>query len=280
MRIVVTGAAGLLGSAMVREFLTKHEVTALNHQQGDITRPDELRQALAAAQPDVIIHTAAIPDLDVCEADPALAYLVNVHGTRHIVEEAKALGAALVHISTDAVFDGLASQPYHEDSETRPPTVYGRTKLRGELLARTLSQSWILRIPVLFGPGKTNFIEKGLRRLAAGEKYAVASDQIGGALYTVDAARTVMQLVEAHRYGLYHLANRGACTRFDLARMAAGLAGLEPGLVQGVPAAAMGRRAVRLQYAVMDMDALSKVGIPLPRPWQDALREYVQSLKL
>lgn len=280
MRIVVTGAAGLLGSAMVQVFSPRHQVTALSHQQGDITKPGEFRQAVDAVHPDVIIHTAAIPDLDICEADPALAYLVNVHGARHVVEAAQALGASLVHISTDAVFDGHAAEPYHEDSDTRPPTVYGRTKLRGELLARSLPQAWVFRIPVLFGPGKTNFVEKGLRRLAAGQPYPVASDQIGGALYTLDAARIVMQLIEARLYGLYHLTNQGRCTRLELAKMAAQFAGLDVSLVQGVPSAAMGRRAARLQYAVMEMDALKKRCLVLPRPWQDALKEYVQSLKL
>ena len=106
-----------------------------------------------------------------------------------------------------------------------PITVYGRTKLQAEQAVKTLERYWIFRVPVLFGPGKINFVEKGLRKVAAGEEYKVASDQLGCATHTVDAGLKIMEVAEAGRYGLYHLANQGACTRYELARAAAELAG-------------------------------------------------------
>jgi len=134
-------------------------------------------------------------------------------------------------------------------------------------------------VPVLFGPGKANFVEKGLRKLAAGESYDVAVDQIGSTLYTVDGAKKIMEVVERHRYGLYHLSNQGACSRYELAVRAADLAGLNSQRVIGKPDAEMGRRTPRLKYAVMSMGALTGSGFALPRPWQDALAEYVAQVR-
>jgi dTDP-4-dehydrorhamnose reductase len=246
----------------------------------DLAQEDEVRQALARIRPDVVIHTAAIPDLDICEAEPAKAYLVNVHGTRRVLEAAREVGAAVVYISTDAVFDGKKSTPYVESDLANPPTVYGRTKLRGEQIVQTLSNHWIFRVSVLFGPGKTNFVEKGLRKIAAGQEYVVAADQVGTATYTLDAGRKILEVVEARRYGLYHLSNQGQCGRLELARRAAELAGLDAGKVVGRPSDEMGRRAVRLKYAVIEMAALKQAGFSLPRSWQEALAEYVRTLPL
>ena len=123
-------------------------------------------------------------------------------------------------------------------------------------------------------------MEKGLRKIAAGEEYKVASDQLGCALHTVDAGMKIMEMAETGPGGLYHLANQGQCTRFELARLAAELAGLDAAKVVGVPDALMQRRAPRLKYAVMEMRALRQAGFAPLRPWQEALAEYVRALKI
>jgi dTDP-4-dehydrorhamnose reductase len=204
---------------------------------------------------------------------------VNYHGTRNVVEAAREVGAGVAYISTDAVFDGKKTEPYTERDATIPPTVYGRTKLRGEQIVKTLPAHWIFRVSVLFGPGKVNFVERGLRKLAAGENYAVASDQLGSATYTVDAAAKIMKAVEARRFGLYHLSNDGACSRYELAIKAAEFARLDPKDIIGKPDAEMGRRTPRLKYAVMAMDALKQAGFAPPRRWEEALAEYVPTLR-
>ena len=278
MKIAITGAAGLFGHGLVAVFATRHTVFPLTRAEADLTKAEEVRAAFAEVRPDVVVHPAGIPDLDICEADPARGYLVNVHATRHVVEAAHEVAAAVAYISTDAVFDGQKPTPYTESDPTIPPTVYGRTKLRGEQIVKTLPTHWIFRVSVLFGPGKKNFVENGLRKVAAGETYVVAADQVGSATYTVDAAQKIMEVVEARRYGLYHLCNQGVCSRYDLARHAAELTGLDASKVIGQPSDQMGRRAARLKYAVMAMDALKNAGFAPPRPWQEALAEYVRAL--
>ncbi len=278
MRVAITGAAGLFGCGLVEVFGKRHDVFPLKRTDADITRADDVCATFAHFKPDVVVHPAGIPDLDICEFDPAQAFLVNYHGTRNVVESAREVGAGVAYISTDAVFGGKKTDPYTETDATIPPTVYGRTKLRGEQAVKTLPAHWIFRVSVLFGPGKANFVEKGLRKLVAGESYPVAIDQIGSATYTLDAAAKIMEVVEARRFGLYHLSNDGACSRYELAIKAAEFAGLDPKGIIGKPDVEMGRRTPRLKYAVMAMNALTAAGFSPPRRWGEALAEYVRML--
>ncbi len=278
MKIAVTGANGLLGRGLVEIISTRHTVFPLTRTDADITKADQVQVAFARLRPDIVVHPAGIPDIDFCELHPDQAFLVHVHGTRHVVEASKSVGARVAYISTDAVFDGKKNTPYREADPKRPPSVYGRTKSLGEDLVRAQPESWAFRVSVLFGPGKTNAVLKELRALTKGEEYVAACDQMGSATYTLDAAAKIMEVMEAERYGLYHLSNQGTCTRLDLARRAASLARLDPNKVIGKPSAEMGRPGARLSYAVMAMDALEQRGFALPRPWEEALAEYVQSL--
>lgn len=260
----------------MRVFSERHSVLPLSHADCDITDGAKVRAVFGNAQVQAVVHAAAIPSLDICEADPALAFRVNVEGTRNVVEAAREQGATVAYISSDAVFDGEKRTPYMESDPANPPTVYGRTKLRAEEAVQSLAEHFIFRVPVLFGPGKENFISKGLRKLANGERYEVASDQLGGALYTLDGARKMMEVMESSRFGTYHLANTGTCDRLELARRAAELAALDARGIIGKPSAEMGRRAKRLKYAVMEMRALQQAGFALPRPWEESLADYVR----
>jgi dTDP-4-dehydrorhamnose reductase len=282
VKVAVTGASGLLGSALVKVFRSPHTVLPLTHADLEITDRDQVIETLARLRPEVIIHTVAIRDPDVAELNPAQAFLVNFHGTRYIVDGAREVGARVAYISTDSVFDGKKQSPYIESDPAIPGSVYGRTKLRAEGLVQTVTESWIFRVSILFGPepapegkARENFISKGLRKIAAGEEYVVAADQLGTSTYTVDAALKMMEVIESRSYGLYHLSNSGACTRLELAQRAAELAGLDPGKVAGKSLAEMNRPGPRLKYAVMAMDALERRGFTLPRSWEEALAHYV-----
>jgi dTDP-4-dehydrorhamnose reductase len=278
MKIAITGSTGLFGHGLVEVISKCHTVFSMGRAEADITRFDEVRAAFQKWRPDVVVHAAAIPSPDVCETNPAQAYLVNVHGTRHIVEAANEVGAAVAYISTDSVFDGEKQIAYAEDGPTVPATVYGRTKLRGERLVAALPRYWIFRVVVLFGPGKLNFIEKGLRALAAGQKYMVASDQMGHALYTVDGAEKVLDVVEKGPSGIYHVTNQGTCTRYELAKYAVEKAGLDLSKLVGMPSDQMGRPARRMKYALLEMRSLKEAGLLPLRSWQAALNDYLGTL--
>ncbi len=278
MKVAVTGANGLLGQAVVEAARSAHQVYPLTRADADITQFSQVQGVLTKLRPEVIIHTAAIRDLDLCETDPARAFLVNFHGTRHVVEAAREIGAQVAHISTDAVFDGKKSSPYPESDPTNPPTVYGRVKLRAERSVQTLRRHWIFRISILFGPGKVNLVEDALRKVGAGQDVLAPADQTANATYAPDAAQKIIEVIESGRHGLYHLSNQGACSRWELVRRGVELAGLDAARVKAVTLAEMGRPAVRLRYAVMEMKALASAGIALPRPWPEALADYVEKL--
>lgn len=280
MNVAITGANGLFGHGLVQVFREAHTVYPLTRSEADLTQLDQVRRALMAIKPDVMIHTAGIPDPDMCEREPNRAFEANVVATRNVVAVAKELGSPVAHISTDAVFDGTKTTPYTEEDRPNPISVYGKTKLQAESEVAILRRYWIFRISVLFGPGKDNSVSKGLRTIKSGGTYTVASDQVGSATYSLDAANIIKQLMASGSVGLFHLSNHGVCSRLELAQQAAILAGLPPDRVIGKPLAEMGRPAPRPKYAVMQMNALKRAGISPPRSWQTALAEYLKMLIL
>jgi len=280
MKLLVTGAAGLFGRGLVQVFGEQHNVIGITRQDGDITDAKRMRELLLQHRPEIVVHTAAMPDIDDCELNPEKAYRVNTEATRSLIESAKEIGASFAQVSTDAVFDGSKLKPYVESDPVNPPSVYGRTKVEAEEAVRRHDHHWIFRVSVLFGPGKANFVNKGLCKLMGKEQYPVAADQLGSATYTLDAARTMLDVFASRKFGTYHLCNRGACTRYDLAIRAAELARLDPSGVVGKPMDEMKRPGPRLKYSVMDMKALRDAGISEPRSWEDALVDYVSTMKM
>jgi len=278
MKIAITGANGLFGCGLVRVIGGKHEVYPMTRATADLTDIDAVRRALTLERPDALIHTAGTPDPDLCESEPERAFNNNVVATRNVATAARELSFLVAHISTDTVFDRYANTPRIETDAVGPVSVYGKTKLLAEEAVVDLPHHWIFRVSVLFGPGKDNFIDKGLRALRQGGTYTVASDQQGTATYTLDAASKILEVMESGQYGLFHLCNQGACTRLELARQAAILANLPAENIVGKPMAEMKRKAPRPEYAVMEMKALSDAGILPPRHWKDALAEHVAHL--
>ena len=277
MKVAITGASGLFGQGLVQVIGKTHEVLPITHADADLTLLPEVRRVLLAGRPDAVIHAAAAPDPDKCEADPDYAFQTNVVATRNVVEVAEELGVPVAQISTDAVFDGSAKSPLNESAPTNPLSVYGKTKLLAEQAVMQLRRYWIFRVSVLFGPGKANFISKGLQALRSGGTYAVAADQVGSATCTLDAAGKILEVMLAERFGLFHLCNTGVCSRFELMQQAANFAGLPASHVIGKSLSEMARLAPRPRYAVMEMRALQMAGIAPPRSWQMALGEYVNT---
>ena len=277
MRIAITGTTGLFGRGLVQALGPGHSILPLPHAELDLTDRASVFARLAGEKLDLLIHPAGIPDIDLCQMEPKKCWDANVESTRHLCDAATRMGFGVALISSDAVFDGHKTAPYVESDPVNPPTVYGKTKVAAEKVVAGVGRHWAFRVSVLFGPGKTNFVEKGIHALQKREKYAAASDQIGSATYTLDAAVKIVEVCSQAPAGIYHLSNTGACSRYELAVEAARLAGLDPSLVVGRTLEELDRPAKRLKYAVMDMAALRQARIAPPRPWQDALREYLAS---
>gem|GEM_PF-34547 len=277
MKVAITGANGLFGHGLIQIISTKHQIVPMTRADADLTQLPDVRRFLLSARPDVLIHSAAAPDPDVCEANPEYCFQANVVATRNVVDIARELAIPVAQISTDAVFDGSADSPRAESDSTNPLSVYGKTKLLAEQAVMQLERYWIFRVSVLFGPGKANFVSKGLQALMRGGTYTVAGDQIGTATYTLDAAGKILEVMESGRFGLFHLSNTGVCSRFELMQQAATLARLPTSNVVGKPLSQMDRIGPRPKYAVMEMKALKMARIDPPRSWQAALAEYLST---
>lgn len=273
MKIVITGAGGQLGLAL-RDALTSHEVVALAHDTLDVTDRDAVRSAIRAANPNIVIHPAAWTNTTGCEEDPARAVLVNGQGARNVAEAAREAGAAMLHISTNEVFDGEKTKPYAEEDPTNAINTYGRSKLAGEQAVReTLPEHYIVRTSWLYGPGRTGFPEKILAIARDQKKLRVVTDEVASPTLTLDLAQAIAKLIETDAYGTYHLANAGECSREEWAEEVLRLSGIDVP-VEVVTQADFASPVRKPAYSTLANNNAAKLGITL-RPWKDALSEYI-----
>ncbi len=279
MRIAVTGASGLLGQELVRTLNCVHVVLPLSRSDADITNQDAIFKKISEFQPDLVIHTAAIRDLDECEKRPELARAVNIEGTRNTLEAAVACSADFAFISSDAVFSARRFLPYGEDDIPRPCSIYGHTKLAAERIVAGWPRHFIFRISLLFGGGTLNVIETILRTVASGRQYTAATDQIGSATYLPDAVRVINCITQRRAYGLFHVCNPGEYSRYELASLAVSTAGLSGSRVVGKRRDEFDGAATRSEYCAMRMDRLLQLGVPLPQPVKSALEHYIRNLE-
>ena len=280
MRIAVTGARGQLGAAVVGEFLPRHEVTALGRADLDITDGAAVGAAMARLRPEVIVNCAYNGDVDGAEDHPVEALRANAFGVRALARAASAADAALVHYSSDFVFDGKADRPYTEDDKPNPRSVYAVSKMLGEWFANDAPRAYVLRVESLFGRAPNGPPPKGsvagiLKTMLEGGEPTVFEDRTVSPTYVLDAARATRQLVEAGaRPGLYHCVNSGHCTWLEFARELARQLGIEPRL-KPVRMADVRLRAVRPQYCALSNAKLASAGIVMPS-WQDGLHRYLK----
>jgi dTDP-4-dehydrorhamnose reductase len=255
-RILITGAGGQLGTALAEVFPEAH---ARPHAELDVTAP------ALDYRPGLVLHAAAWTDVDGAEADPDGAARVNVDGTRNMV----ALGAPVLYYSTDYVFDGSARDPYLESDETGPLSVYGRTKLEGELEVR---EGWIVRASWLFGWTGHNFVRTMLRLADERDEVSVVDDQRGCPTYAGHLAAATRDVLELPP-GLYHVAPEGECTWADFAEAIFEEAGLDC-RVRRITTAEFPRPAARPAYSVLR----SERGAPVLPHWREGLRACVERL--
>lgn len=286
MRIVVLGARGMLGQALAARLQgTSHEPLLWGRAELDITAYGSTQRfkPLREARPDVVVNCAAWTDVDGAETHVVEAMDANANAPSALAAVAKEIGAHLVHVSTDYVFDGAKPGPYREDDPTSPVNVYGRSKCEGEkgLLAR-LPTATVARTAWLYGAGGRNFVDTILRKAAEDSPLRVVNDQRGSPTWTRDLAGALLLLAEKRSPGIFHVTNSGNCTWFDLA-----CAIVEEGVRLGripktvsvtpVTSSEFPRPARRPANSVLDASRFAAVaGKPLP-PWRDALVRYLQS---
>jgi dTDP-4-dehydrorhamnose reductase len=274
MRIFIIAANGQLGTDAVSYFSKKSEVIAYKDVDLDITDEKKVNNAIEAAKPDVIINCAAITNVDGCEADPDTAFKVNGFGAGVVAQAAAKNGAALVHISTDYVFDGTSSSPYTETDEPCPKNVYGRSKLEGELkVAEYCPRSYILRTAWLYGPHGNNFVKTMLKIGEEKGEAAVVTDQVGNPTFTFELIRMIDAVVKSGEYGIYHTTCEGVCSWNEFAREIFKFAGM-PVTVKDVLSHEFVRPASRPAYSVLSKDKLFEKTGYRPANWQAGLREY------
>ena len=273
MRIAVTGSKGQLGTAL-QQVLASDELLLVDLPEYDISDYAAITGALASFRPQVIIHTAALTDVDGCERDPELAYRVNTIGTRNLAWAAEACAAPLVYISTDYVFDGAKGAPYWEYDRPNPQSVYAATKWMGEQVVRDLlSRFYIVRVAWLYGPGPRNFVRTVLRLADERGNLGMVTDEIGSPTSALDVARALARLVALPAYGIYHLTNAGVCSRYDWALAIlrlAGRSGVSVTPTDNYQRAASVPKRVELRNA-----CAASLGITM-RPWPEALGDYVK----
>ncbi|KPJ78067.1 MAG: hypothetical protein AMS19_12230 [Gemmatimonas sp. SG8_23] len=279
MRVLVTGAAGLLGS----EFVTRgrrhgYEVTGLRHAELDVTDRAAVRDRIAAEPLDWVVHCAAYTAVDRAEREPELAFRVNEGGAGHVAEAAAAADVRTVFVSTDYVFDGRAGRPYRPSDPPNPLSVYGRSKWAGERAVRRAyegaaspdSRPLIVRTGWLYGAGGRGFVRAMLERAERGERLTIVDDQTGGPTWARNVADHVFGLMAREVDGVWHVADRGKATWLELAGEALRIAGIEAD-VAGTSTEAWDAPAPRPQYSVLDVAATEReLGGPM-EDWREAL---------
>lgn len=281
MRIAIVGARGQVGAALVHELSPGHDVSRFDHAALDITDAAEVAAAMGRVAPDVIISGTGYNAVDAAEDHPIEALQTNSFAVRTLTRAATAHDATLIHFSSDFVFDGMGTTPYHEKDRPNPQSVYGASKLLGEWFAADAPRAYVVRVSSLFGRAPEGAPEKGsvaaiVNGLCAGEVPKVFEDRTVSPTYVLDAAWAIRELIERHApSGLYHCVNSGCCTWLKFAREAATRLGVEP-RVEVVRMADVPMRAVRPQYCALSNAKLAATGIVMPT-WQDALARYVQT---
>lgn len=275
MKVLITGAAGQLGRALVQELARRElEAVATDLAELDITRWDEVWRGLSNNRPRVVINAAAATRVDDLEADPDLALRVNSLGPRNLAVACRRLGAKLVQVSTDYVFDGTKPGPYVEWDEPRPQSVYGLSKLLGETLVRQqCPDHFILRTAWLYGLPGPNFITAILARARAGQELKVVHDQRGTPTSALALAPQVLALTETEAFGTYHATCQGEATWYEFALHILGKAGLNVS-VTPCTTAEYPLPARRPANSVLENRLLKLEGLDLMPPWQEAYNRF------
>jgi dTDP-4-dehydrorhamnose reductase len=283
MKIVVIGANGQLGSDLVAAFTAHGDaVSALTHSHIEIADPDSVSCVLEEIKPQVIVNTAAMHQVENCERDPVKAFAVNGLGSKNLAVVAQSLGAVLMHVSTDYVFDGSKGSPYTENDNPRPLNAYGITKLAGEHFVRAHTEKhFVVRTSGLYGKSPCraksglNFIELMLKLARERGEVRVVDSEVVSPTSTAELAQQLVQLSRSECYGLYHATAEGSCSWYEFAREIFALTDTPVRLKVAGPGE-LPAKVPRPKYSVLENQALKGRGLNTFKPWQDGLHTYLE----
>jgi|Deesub1362A_J573_1020465.scaffolds.fasta_scaffold00470_5 dTDP-4-dehydrorhamnose reductase len=279
MKVLITGATGQLGSELYAALAGDFEVIPTTRKELDVTDVTTVRSFVMANEPDVVIHPAAYTDVDGCENNKEKAFLVNAVGARNMAIAARQVGAKLVYISTDYVFDGKKQDPYVEYDPPNPLNIYGWSKLVGEWMVKEQNpRTFILRVAWLYGPRGKNFVKTMLALAREKEELYVVNDQRGTPTFAGDVARQIKALIETDCYGLYHCTSQGSCTWYEFAKEVFRLAGISIRVIP-VTSAEFPRPAKRPTNSVLENFMLKVQGLDIMPRWEESLEAQIQRIK-
>ncbi len=275
MKLLVTGAGGMLGQALSACLQSRgHNVISVPKERLDVTNYAQCLEVIEEQSPDLIIHCGAYTKVDQAESEPNLAYHINGYGTENLAVACNIFKKPMLYFSSDYVFDGEQNQPYTTWDATRPLSIYGKSKLAGEkAVQRHLQRFYIVRTSWLYGPNGKNFVDTISSMADDRKTLRVVSDQFGSPTCTLSLSETVADLITTGRWGVYHGTDDGVTSWYDFAREI--LRGRANEIIP-IATSEMPRPATRPKYSVMDKTTLiSTIGRELP-PWQESLKTYLQ----
>ncbi|NNE68311.1 MAG: dTDP-4-dehydrorhamnose reductase [Pyrinomonadaceae bacterium] len=282
MKVLICGANGLVGRAVVDYCRSlDDEVISLGHSDLDISNRTEVYDTVPEIRPDTLINCAAFTDVDGAESEEEACFAVNKHAVGYLAAACRSLGSTFVTISTDYVFDGEKEGFYTEEDQPNPKSVYGRSKLDGELLAIAENPlSIVVRTGWIFGEGGTNFLCVLGELLKKGNKIEAIEDAYGTPTYAADLARRLRELAEVREPGVFHVTNAGKGTSyFGFAAEAASVLGIEQSLVQKIRSADLSRPAPRPRNSRLACDSAKAIGLPELPHWKESLHKFLTKEK-
>lgn len=280
MKIWIAGAAGQLGCAlndMAPIHQTDAEILNTDIEEVDVTDLNQVLKFALEEKPDVIFDCAAVTDVGVCEKSPEFAYKVNAIGARNLAIATSKIGARILLLSTDDVFNGIRQVPYHEFDETDPMTVYGRSKLAGENYVKEFAHDhFIIRSNWVFGRGSDkNFVNQILKAVETKTELHISDDQYGSPTSANALAAFMLHLINTEEYGTYHVTCSGVCNRYEFAKEIVRLAGKEVNIIP-VPTRKAEYCSARPTFTVLDNFLINVLGFHKMPTWIDALEEYIE----
>lgn len=275
MRILIVGAAGRLGSRLYELLSRTDDVIGVDLPDFDMTDFAAVQRFISEQQPEIVITTAAWTDVDGCALDPQRAIAINGFGAQNLVVATAAIGAAILYVSTNEVFNGELNRPYYEYDSTGAVNPYGYSKLVGERAVMSLNpRHYVVRTSWLFAHGGRNFLQVILNAASQGKTLRVVTDEVANPTYNDDLAEAINALVRTGRYGIYHLVNEGACSRYAFARYILDCAGYHDAPITPISRYEWHRPSKPPVYSGLANLAGASLGIRL-RPWQEAVEAFL-----